>query len=201
MAARPLTITNAHLLEVARDVFLREGYGASTAAIAHAVGCSEGTLFKRFSTKEELFSAALGMPKPEWRSLLEPGVPRGTPRETLQTVAASLVAFLREAMPRMMMLRSHPSYDPHQCFRGTDKPPPVRNAEAVSRFLAEAQAAGELGSCDCEAVARTFVGALHSFVFFEVMGFDRKGGRDADAFASELVEILWRGIAPREDQL
>jgi AcrR family transcriptional regulator len=48
------------ILDAARTVFGRRGYhAASTSEIAAAAGCSEPTLYKHFSSKQELFVAAL----------------------------------------------------------------------------------------------------------------------------------------------
>ncbi len=46
------------ILEVAKDIFLKEGYAAaSMSAIAARVGGSKGTLYNYFRSKEELFAA------------------------------------------------------------------------------------------------------------------------------------------------
>jgi AcrR family transcriptional regulator len=48
------------IIEVARDIFLSEGYGAaSMSTIAAAVGGSKGTLYAYFRSKAELFGAVL----------------------------------------------------------------------------------------------------------------------------------------------
>lgn len=47
-----------HILDVARECFLREGYaGASMNSIAARLGGSKGTLYNYFKSKEELFGA------------------------------------------------------------------------------------------------------------------------------------------------
>jgi AcrR family transcriptional regulator len=48
------------IIQVARDIFLTEGYGAaSMSTIAAAVGGSKGTLYAYFRSKAELFGAVL----------------------------------------------------------------------------------------------------------------------------------------------
>jgi AcrR family transcriptional regulator len=59
---RTKTISDEEVLERAREVFVEQGFRASTKAIAKHVGVSEGVLFQRFSTKEELFFAAMILP-------------------------------------------------------------------------------------------------------------------------------------------
>ena len=47
-----------HILDVARDCFLRDGYaGCSMSTIAARLGGSKGTLYNYFPSKEELFDA------------------------------------------------------------------------------------------------------------------------------------------------
>lgn len=49
------------ILEIARDVFMTNGYAAtSMSAIAARLGGSKGTLYNYFKSKEELFSAVMG---------------------------------------------------------------------------------------------------------------------------------------------
>ena len=52
---RKKTLSDEELLEVARQEFLTNGIGASTKSIAQKAGISEGVIFQRFHTKEELF--------------------------------------------------------------------------------------------------------------------------------------------------
>ena len=59
---RPATISTEHILDVARREFLARGYGVSTSHIASEAGISEGTIYKRFVTKEALFRASMGLP-------------------------------------------------------------------------------------------------------------------------------------------
>jgi AcrR family transcriptional regulator len=54
--ARSPKITNEEILAAAR-----EGFGASTLAIAKKAGISEASNFKRFTTKQALFLAAIGV--------------------------------------------------------------------------------------------------------------------------------------------
>ena len=59
--ARTARITEERILEAAREVFLAEGFGAQTAKIAQRAGVSEGSIFKRFATKEALFYVLLAV--------------------------------------------------------------------------------------------------------------------------------------------
>ena len=67
---RRKTISDADLLETARGVFIERGFGASTKEIAQRAGVSEGVLFQRFTTKEDLFFASMIPPAADIDQLL-----------------------------------------------------------------------------------------------------------------------------------
>ena len=58
--ARPTSIKDETIVAAAREVFLERGIQATTAEVAERAGVSEGSVFKRFKTKSELFRAAMG---------------------------------------------------------------------------------------------------------------------------------------------
>ena len=124
--ARPATISNEHILDVARREFLARGYGVSTAHIALEAGISEGTIYKRFVTKDALFHASMGLPDmgfvDDWASL----VGTRTPEENLRVMGERLLTAYREMLPCLMMLWSSSNADPMEVMKHTPEPPPVR---------------------------------------------------------------------------
>ncbi|HEY3835379.1 MAG TPA: helix-turn-helix domain-containing protein, partial [Bryobacteraceae bacterium] len=56
---RNKTVSDEDLLGIARETFVEKGFAASTREIARRAGVSEGVLFQRFATKEDLFFAAM----------------------------------------------------------------------------------------------------------------------------------------------
>mgnify|MGYP001134528590 CR=1 FL=1 len=57
--ARPTSIDDDQILTAARAVFLEHGIRGTTLEVAQRAGVSEGSIFKRWKTKEELFHAAM----------------------------------------------------------------------------------------------------------------------------------------------
>jgi len=53
--ARPTVIRDETIIDAAREVFLERGFGATTAEVAVRAGVSEGSIFKRFNSKVDLF--------------------------------------------------------------------------------------------------------------------------------------------------
>jgi len=56
---RPRLVADVAILAAAREVFLSRGAAATTQDVAAKAGLSQAAIFKRFSTKQELFLAAM----------------------------------------------------------------------------------------------------------------------------------------------
>jgi AcrR family transcriptional regulator len=203
---RPPIITNEQLLEAAREIFLAEGFGASTVKIARRAGVSEGTLFKRFSTKEKLFFAAMGISeKPAWREELDNLVGKGDLKENLIALAFQIIESFRETVPRMMMVLSKGNPPPSMMTLGhppicpgMEEPAPVRDLKAMTAFFEGELKLGRLRLCKPESIARIYFGSLMNYIFMDMTGplpFDIPN-IPPSTFVHDLVEILWQGIEP-----
>lgn len=94
-----MKISQERILTAAREVFLEKGFSARTSEIAHRAAVSEGTLFKRFATKEALFAAAMGADEVGWTAGLRDRIGRGELRENLVQLCIDIVAELRRTVP------------------------------------------------------------------------------------------------------
>lgn len=196
--SRPRSIDDAQILEVARKLFLEGGPRTSTASIARAAGVSEGTIFKRFETKRELFFAAMGLPRPiEVSRLLAGRVGQGDVREHLVEVSLEIVAFFGDILPRMMMLCAHPAYDPKVIFADDPEPPPLRLVRGLASWLDREAAAGNVRAGVSEKTARVLLGALHNYVFWQVAGLQGAADESAREYVQGVVDLLWRGLVPQ----
>src|SRR5688572_2542562 len=100
--ARPVTISDESILEAAREVLLERGQLGTTAEVAQRAGVSEGIIFKRFKTKDELFRRALTLLPPEdvpWIASLPARVGTGDVRTHLEELALAGVEFFRRIVP------------------------------------------------------------------------------------------------------
>src|ERR1700721_1458719 len=101
--ARRATITDEQILQAARTVFLEEGFNAPTSRIASLAQVSEGSIFKRFITKESLFFAALEIPeRPEWHDVLERASGCGDAKSNLTAICVQILNHLVSVMPRIL---------------------------------------------------------------------------------------------------
>lgn len=162
--ARPQSIPDERILNAAREVFLRDGPGATTAEIARTAGCSEGTLFKRYGSKHELFLAAMGIEPPDdaFDRLID-SIGTEPAQEALEALAHRMIAFFTVLLPRVHAVLSRG--ETLAVFAEGDVPPPVKHMRTIARFVAAQQERGAIAPMPPNVFARMFVGSVHFYAF------------------------------------
>jgi AcrR family transcriptional regulator len=202
--ARPTVIQTEQILDAARAVFLEKGVSATSAEVAQRAGVSEGSIFKRFKTKSELFQAAMGMDLedlPRDLGMLPSLAGQATVEENLVAAALQSIVFFERLMPLMMMRWANPK----TCFTaglGEDaEPPPIRAQRHVAEYLRREVELGRLREVDTQVIARAFMGALSTYVFSELMTSGQAAGHiESRQYVDVYVQTLLGGMsldAPR----
>ena len=195
--SRTRTITDEQILQAAVTVFISEGSSAPTSLIAERAGISEGSIYKRFETKDTLFRAAMCPPEPpEWISNLEERAGEGELRETLIELGLQFIAFFRKMLPRLMMLWSNPPVEGLGDCQERQHPA-LRCHNAVGGILEREMALGRARPGDPLMLARIFTGSLSHFVFTELAGFGQSFGHSEKYYVESLVELM---LCKGEDQ-
>ena len=194
--ARPITITDEQILVAARTVFLKDGMNASTVEIARLAGVSEGSIFRRFPTKEALFRAAIKPPAvPSWVRELDLLSGQGEMRDNLIHIVREIIRFAQERIPFAMLGWSHkPSSD--SVSPDAEEAPIVRDSRRLARFLQQEVERGRLRPCRVEMVARLLLVPCLNLVLDSVVNKQPLTTEEIDRFTADLVETLWQGIAP-----
>jgi AcrR family transcriptional regulator len=160
VSVRPLTSTRERLLRAAQDLIETGGYGAaSVLAIAERAGVASGTLYRHFSSKEELFASLFRTVCDREVAAMqaaEAEVPAGAgPTERLEVVLAT---FARRALrrPRLAWALIAEPVDPlvdaeRLAYR-------ARYASLIAEGLRAGIATGEIPDQDPELVAAALVG-------------------------------------------
>jgi AcrR family transcriptional regulator len=197
--ARPSTISTDQILDAAREVFLERGFRATTAQVAKRARVAEGSLFKRFPTKHELFFAAMqpAMQDPPFLRAIEGRVGRGDVRENMVELGTQLLEFLRRMLPLLMMSWSNRPGELLPPHLSSNDPPPVRALRRTADYFRAEMKRGRLRRQDPEVLARALFGGVQNYVFHELIRKSRRGGRQSsEAFVRDLVALLWAGAAP-----
>ena len=191
---RPVSISSQQILKAARALFLRTGFTeATTAEIARAAGVSEGSLFKHFRDKADLFCSAMELRFPEFIDQFPARAGEGDPRENLERFALAFLSFFEEFLPKLRMLWSHR----HAVGWTEREPPPARALHRVSDYFAGELKHGRFRKdAHPEVAARLMLGGLWNYVFLQVVA-RQTGGMRKEEYVRELIDTLWRGVEPR----
>ena len=190
---RKKSLSDVQLLETARQVFVQEGFGVSTKEIARRAGVSEGVIYQRFLTKDELFFAAMIPPPVDVKKLLRPGRSKGL--KLIQKVTLSMVEYSRATLPVLLPLMMHPGFRFEEfAERHPDSPMFVLRRELVQFFMEEGRT-GRIGGVDPGAAALLVWSTANSIAFFERLG--AHGGQFDPEMIRRTVRCLWDGIGPK----
>lgn len=205
---RPAIVDTEELLRVARELFLAQGFAVTTAAIARRAGISEGSIYKRFATKEDLFFAAMGFPpEPGWAAGLAERAGQGEIRQAMTDLFLALIDFFRELIPRTMMMWSCRALAQNPGLFQRPDSPVRKSITALAAYLEREIALGRLRRANPEAMARVLLGAAQNFVFYEMMGIDLRaapaptapGTADlppATEAPTAIIDLLLHGLLP-----
>jgi len=181
------------ILAVARAVFLERGIQATTDEVAERAGVSEGTVFRRFKSKDALFRAAMSFSPESLPAFIEgfvSEVGQGDLRERLLSFATRLLELGRTAMPMMMMAWSNPCSD-----FGLDKISQRSDGYRktfgnVRGFFERELAARRLDDRKAELLARIFMGSLHHYCMAELFLGSSEISPSREDFTRGLVDVL-----------
>lgn len=191
--ARPKSIDDEEILEAAREVFLEDGIQATTAEIARRAGISEGTIYRRFSTKHDLFVAAMDIPyPPKWIATIS-SIDASDPLDrALYQVSLEIIEFFEDMIPKINMVMCNIGEE--KLFESEAAAPPVQGMKPVINFFDRERSRGRVRNCDPEIAARMYLGALHHFAFSQVSGINDILPMPRETYVRGVVDNLLTGI-------
>jgi AcrR family transcriptional regulator len=197
--ARPVSIDDETILAAARTVFLAHGIRGTTAEVAQRAGVSEGSIFKRWKTKEELFHAAMSNEPAADASFIAgimERVGKGDLREHLVEIGVLMGHFFEKIVALHMHSFAHGSSSDPASRWGPGEPAPITGRKRLAGYFEAERHAGRLRNVDTDVLARTFIGSIYSFVALEMM----LRGRDPTpmplwAYVRGLVDVMLHGAA------
>jgi AcrR family transcriptional regulator len=191
---RRKTITDAALLDVARQVFVEEGFGASTKEIARRAGVSEGVLYQRFASKDELFFAAMIPPAVDVNRIFRKSRLKG--RALVEKLTLAMLEYNRATLPVLLPLMLHPRFQFEEfARRHPDSPLFLLRRELVNVVLREREA-GRIGRIDPGGAALLIWSTALAVAFFERLGAHH--GKFHPTVIRATVRCLWDGLKPQQ---
>ena len=187
--ARPQGITDEEVLAAARAVFLSKGISATVEEVAERCHVGVATIFRRFPTKQALFTAAMDVTNDaEWGRFLAKrveGTGHADARAALIELAHTMLGAARKMVPLFLMKMSNPSM--------ADKESGASRALSILRSLADyfklEIEAGRMIEVDPRVAARVWLGAIRHIVIFETLG-PSVDELSTDAFIEGLADMF-----------
>jgi AcrR family transcriptional regulator len=185
--SRPRTLSDAELHRVAREAFCELGPSAPVSAVARRLGVTQAALFHRSGSKEALMLKALSPGAPEaLAAFAQPPRKDRSLHDQLAPTLQSLLGFLRDAIPGLMVLRGA-GVSFAKAMPGP--PPPVAMRAALASFLSVADARGLTTLEDPAATADAMLGALEARVMNAYLGGPTFVEADDHAFLKRLLAV------------
>jgi AcrR family transcriptional regulator len=196
--------TRERIVEAAESVMRERGLARTTTKeIARAAGYSEGTLYKHFESKEDLFLAVLAERLPSFVVLVEElpaRVGRGTVKETLEEVANNALTYYGEIVPMAASIFSEPALlaRHREGLRKRGAGPQMINETLTSYLEAEKRIGRVREDADPESAAAMILGACYQRAFFRsYLGEDVPAEGEVD-FVEALVQTLMPSLSQTE---
>lgn len=175
-------------------MFERHGFSVTTAQIAEEAGISEGSIFRRWSSKQDLIVTALGIEKPRWIELATDLTDDDRAVEVqLTELATSMLDFFLENIPKMTAMLSC-GVDMRAKLMRTSDAPPVKGVRAITNYFAQLRDAGRIRMTDPEIAARVLVASTHHYAFSELVGLNEIMPMPRETYIRGIVDNLMRGI-------
>ena len=195
--SRPVSIHTESILKAAQKIFLKRGYKASTKMIASEAGISEGSLFKHFKTKQDLFVAAMeaDVGGVAWADELMKSAGSGDMRAALEKAGMQMLQRLEIVLPRMIMVRSSGIVlaRPSTCG-GHDLPGPIRKLHTLANYFRAEAKTGRLAMRNPELYAQIFMGTLTHYVIQKMIFKFR--AVSPKVYVNTVVDMILRAVTP-----
>lgn len=190
---RSKTVTDAEILAAARSLFLEVGVKASTRKIAKAAGISEGVIFQRFKTKEDLFFAAMVPPEARLDKIFRIPPGEGQVPENLKFMSLQIVDYFREVMPTFITLIGHPAFN-METFLQRHTLPRIQISNRLTEYLKAEAEISRIRRSQVEIATAILLSYLHHLALSETI--DSSQHEKGMETITDAIEALWQGLAP-----
>ena len=185
------------IVEAAVALFSQKGFrGTTTKEIAAASGCSEATIFKHFSTKDELYSAILEA-KSRIDETLAKAAQAAAEKEDAGVFRAVGLEILTqtEQDPSLLRLLLFSALEGHELSHLFFESKVWRMHEFLRGYIEGRIADGAFQPVDPLLAARGFLGMVaHYLLIHEIFGMKRRAGLLPEHVVDTFVTLFLQGI-------
>ena len=171
---------------------MTEGIAASTKSIARKAGISEGVIFQRFTTKAELFFAAMTPPPVDIDQIMQH--PGAEGYELIEKITFAMLDYSRIMLPVLTPLTTHPSFKFEEFAMRNPQSPLFTLRRELTKFFAREKKANRIGDVHPGAAALLVWSTAQSIAFFESLG--AHSGKFDPEIVRAAVRCMWQGMAP-----
>ncbi len=184
------------IIEVAADLFSRKGFGRTTTKqVAQAIGVSETTIFKHFTSKDELYAAILEakIGTEEILDRVAPVAGRQDDAGVLRELAREMIARMQRD-PTLMRLLLFSALEGHSLSDLFFRSRVQRIDDYLSRYIAARVAAGAFRVVDHAQAAWNFIGMVTQYILLhELFGQKPPSRRTVDQVIDDMVSLFLEG--------
>ena len=185
------------IIDAALALFARKGFrGTTTKEIAEAAGCSEATIFKYFTSKDELYSAIL-----EVKSAIDETMARAAEAAAKNDDAGVFRAVGLEALtrteqdPSLMRLLLYSALEGHELSHFFFESKVRHLHEFLSNYIEQRITESVFRPVNPLLAARGFVGMIvHYLLIHEIFGVKRPAGILPEEVVETFVTLFVTGI-------
>ena len=196
--------TRGQILDAAARVIRSHGLGrATTKEISREASCAEGTLYKHFHDKSELFLAVVRERFPAFIEIvIELPERAGTSsvRSNLEEVGGAAVVFFGEVLPTVSSLFAEPELlKRHRDMIRAHNLGPQRALASISEYLRAEQRLGRVArDIDPESAAMLLLGPCFQYAFLRHFLWEGVLPGSSKGFVKKVVNTLMNGLKPDE---
>lgn len=191
------------IVDAAERVIQDRGLAAATTrAIAEEAGCAEGSIYRHFADKHEVFLEVVKRRFPHFLDTIASLPDRagtGSVRRNLEEAALASIQFYRAILPMVTGVMSNHELMEHQRrhFRQSNSGP-MRAIGCVCSYVRLEQRLGRISDrVTPEQVSRTILGSCFFQAYLEVVLQQEAGAGSDEQFVRDLVRTLFEGLKPR----
>ncbi len=192
--------TRQNILEATERVIQSKGLARTTTKeIAREAGCAEGTLYKHFHDKEDIFLTVIQEHLPDFvLKVSEEIAGKRSLNANLQDIVLAAIRYYKQLIPLSVSLFADSELiERHRKWMQEQNAGPQRIFERVTAYIEAEQRLGRIAdSLDAFSVAALLLGPCHQYAYLRYfMGMDPFPVTDAQ-FVVDVVATLMKGLEP-----